>query len=292
MMDIAWTWRSNMMCTKKLLLVVLTLCAFAGVAACGTESTEPTDDGGGTDTVGADTADVSVPPFAGACAPDFGEATPGELSALVGQAVVVEGRILAGQPVKVAPQECVGIGGLAAIHLRTKADGTWLDDVQLVNADLEGIFCGCHLAQDEDCLTYPPGAKMRLKGTLETNPTIPEGEACNQKSCVVMAPEASCFVDGCSDDAHCPAGTCNVDAYQCRGQAGGPCDKEVGCDPADGAAQFCVDKTPSDPMTSDRQCSPVGDGTEDSVCAEDADCTECPDCECFQNICTFLAPIG
>ena len=276
----------------KFLLVILAICAVAGVGACGGDSTETTDDGGGTDSVGLDTLDAVSPPFAGSCTPDFGEKTSGEFGALVGQVVVLEGRVIAGHPVKAAPQECVGLGGLAAIHLRTKADGTWQDDVQLLTTENEGIFCGCPLAQDAECLEYPPGAMLRITGFLEANPSIAPGEACNQKSCVVMAPHDSCFVDGCSDDDNCPDGACNTDAFQCRAQAGDPCDKEVGCDPMDGAAQFCVDKTPSDPMTSDRECSPVGDGTEDSVCAEDEDCTECPDCECFQNICTFLAPIG
>lgn len=273
------------------LLLALTIGALPLVIACSGDTGETQEDGGASDRAGADVPDIVVPPFAGACTPDFGAVTPGELGTLVGQVVVLEGRVITGQPVKVAPQECVGLGGLSAIHLRTKADGTWQDDVQLLTTEQEGIFCGCPLAQDPECLELPPGAKLRVTGLLETNPTIPPGAACNQKSCVVMAPQDRCFVDGCDDDGHCPDGTCNVEAFQCRAQAGEICDEEVGCDSADGAAQFCVDRTPSDPMTSERRCSPVGDGAEDSVCADDEDCT-CDDCECYQHLCTWLAPIG
>ena len=276
----------------QFLLVILIAGTLVGVTACGGDGTVPTEDGAGADGTGPDTLDTVAPPFAGSCTPDFGEPSFEPLGTLVGQVVVLEGRLIAGQPVKVAPQECVGLGGLSAINLRTKADGTWQDDVQIVKTDLEGVFCGCSLAQDEECLTYPPGARLRVEGTLESNPSIPAGEVCNQKSCVVMAPQSSCFVDGCDDDDHCPDGTCNTQAYQCRAQADGPCDKDVGCDSHDGTAYFCVDETPSDPSTSERRCSPVGDGSEDSVCAVDEDCADCPECECFQNICTFLAPIG
>jgi hypothetical protein len=273
------------------LFLVLSVGALQLVTACGGDPAETPDGGDGTGPDGAEASDLVAPPFAGACTPDFGAVTPGALGDLVGQVVVLEGRVIAGQPVKVAPQECVGLGGLGAIHLRTKAEGSWQDDVQLLTTEQEGIFCGCPLAQDAECLDLPPGAKLRVTGLLEANPSIPAGEACNQKSCVVMAPHDRCFVDGCDDDAHCPGGTCNVEAFQCRAQAGEVCDREVGCDPLDGAAQLCADLTPSDPMTSERRCSPVGDGTEDSVCADDDDCT-CDDCECYQHLCTWLAPVG
>lgn len=282
---------------SRLLFVIIALVTLPWVHACNGDSAGTPDDGDGSDLVdsdqvGFDTLDVAAPPFAGSCPPDFGEKTPGSLAMLVGQVVVLEGRVIVGQPVKVAPQECVGLGGLSAIHLRTKAGGTWQDDVQLLTADLDGIFCGCPLAQDDECLAYPPGAKMRLEGTLEDNPSIAPGVDCYQKSCFAIVPQESCFVDGCDHDDHCPDGSCNTEAYQCRAQAGDTCDEEVGCDPEDGAAHFCVDTTPSDPLTSETQCSPVGDGSEDSVCAVDEDCAECPECECIQHLCTYLLPIG
>ena len=283
-------------CWSRLLFVILIVGPMSCMFACSGDAAQTPDDGGGFDSIasdqgGVDAWDIVAPPFEGACPPDFGEKTPGSLATLVGQAVILEGRVITSQPVKVAPQECIGLGGLSAIHLRTKAGGTWQDDVQLLTADLEGIFCGCPLAQDDECLAYPPGAKMRIKGTMVDNPSIAPGGDCYQKSCFAVAPQESCFVDGCDDDDHCPDGSCNTEAYQCRAQAGDPCDREVGCDSKDGAPYYCVDATPSDPLTSETMCSPVGDGSEDSVCAEDEDCT-CPECDCFQNICTYLAPIG
>lgn len=272
----------------QLMLVV----ALQVLSGCGGDGTQTTDDMVASDPSGLDDLAGPTPPFDGLCPLDFGLKTPGELAALVGKVVVLEGRVIAGQPIKVAPQECVGLGGLNAIHLRTKNGGSWKDDVQIRTADGEAIFCGCPLAQGEECQDFPPGARMRLKGVLEANPSIAPGDSCNQESCYAITPQARCHPDGCDHDDHCPLGTCNKEAFQCRGQAGGTCDREVGCDPKDGAPHFCVDATPNDPLTDERLCKPVGDGSEDSVCGTDTDCTQCPDCECMQHVCVFVVPMG
>jgi hypothetical protein len=265
--------------------ILIPLCALLIAAGCSDDGPAETGDGG---TSGGDRD--AAPPFAGLCPPEFGEKTAGTLEELADQAVVLEGRVIRSQPYKVVTEACAGLGGLAAIHLQTVEGGGWMDDVQILNASREGIFCGCPPEQDAECQDYPPGAVMRLEGTLEWNPLI--GEDCYPESCYALLPAKSCYASGCDHDDHCAAGSCNTAAHQCRAQAGDSCDEEVGCDPKDGEPTYCADATPDDVLESARTCRPVGSGREDSVCGEDADCTQCEQCECSDHLCVIFHPAG
>lgn len=276
-----------------LMIVVLGACACGGGGSPGASGADVTGDvtvagaevrGADGSAIGPDEGSSPPTPFAGACGDEFGpvvEVSP----ARVGQTVVLEGRLDGMSPVRVAPEACRGLGGLSSLVLKTGAAEPDNEYVRLRNAAGEMIFCGCPPAQDEECRDLPAGARVRVRGVLEDNPDRDPAAGCYQVPCFLLKPEASCLIGGCDEDAHCAEGTCATNARQCRAQPGAACVPEVGCDSPGDETIVCAEPDQAEPS-----CLPVGDGSEDAPCEDDADCDPgtCGDCICVGHVCAFV----